>query len=487
MSSAIDSLFIYNHTTSSFPQPHVVYIINVIRENGNQYEVLRRYSEFVTLKEALEVPFPLPPKHVFATSFLPSAWVDNQLIEERKRGLQMFLTHLLHRLDARSSATFLAFIGASDLVMNESCFWPKAGLPEMSFKGTLMPKEILKNEPERTTKPIAAAYYPSWASDSSPPHKIDFSKFDVLFFAFATPNGEAGINWDSGAQESLKNLVSCVRRSGHPTKIVLSVGGWGGCHWYSQVMSTEASRTKFVKTLCDTIESYGLDGIDIDWKAAYVYFEPKEYPNSPGSGNPHSPEDAANLLSFFKALRSAIGNSRIISAAVTQLPWLGPKGLPLTNVEEYAKYMSFVNIMNYDVFTSSSHPGPNAPLSDACGTSRQPQATAEAAFKQWTRAGMPASKLLLGLPLYGYVSKSTDKKLSGSFAPSGRILNVAHPKSKRPISLSGAAGDLSKLWGQQIAFCQLVEAGALEKRGEHYVAANGYTMGKVCQTLMIGA
>lgn len=45
MSAAVESLFIYNHTTSSTPQPHVVYIINVVRDNGNQYEVFRRYSE----------------------------------------------------------------------------------------------------------------------------------------------------------------------------------------------------------------------------------------------------------------------------------------------------------------------------------------------------------------------------------------------------------------------------------------------------------
>lgn len=159
---------------------------------------------------------------------------------------------------------------------------------------------------------------------------------------------------------------------------------------------------------------------------------------------------------------------------------------------------------NYDVFSSSSHPGPNAPLGeiflqscllrelitmqgDGCGTSHQPTATAEAALKQWTRAGMPASKLLLGLPLYGYVSKSTDKKLSGSFAPPGQTLTIAHPKSKRGVPLSGAEGDLSKLWGQQIAFSQLVEAGALVKKEGNYVAASGYTMGKVFQTLKIGA
>jgi chitinase len=50
-----------------------------------------------------------------------------------------------------------------------------------------------------------------------------------------------------------------------------------------------------------------------------------------------------------------------------------------------------------------------------CSTNSQLSATAEAAFKQWTAAGFPAAKLLLGLPLYGYVSKSSKTSLSGGY------------------------------------------------------------------------
>jgi chitinase len=62
--------------------------------------------------------------------------------------------------------------------------------------------------------------------------------------------------------------------------------------------------------------------------------------------------------------------------------------------------------------TASSHPGPNAPLSDACHNSQQPSQNAESAFASWTAAGFPPSKLVLGVPSYGYISRSNVTELS---------------------------------------------------------------------------
>ncbi|CAA7268385.1 unnamed protein product [Cyclocybe aegerita] len=505
--TTIDSAIIAKHTTSSTPQPHVIYIIEVTHDNGAIFEVQRRFSDFVALKLALGDCFPLPPKRTITTSVVPCAWMDDRLIEERKRGLQMYLTYLLHDLARRRDpelARFLApgyyrYIGRLSAANNAK---DGPGGEQVTTPSMIQAKSALASSYMRSgganaagtdedrKKPIAASYYPSWAADTLPPSKIDFSKFDVIFFAFVTPNGTAGINWDDGSEKVLQNLVVAARQSGHSTKIVLSVGGWGGCHWFSQVMSTSSNRTKFANTLVNTVNTYGLDGkattmmssqlqtyldlegIDIDW----------EYPNAEGNGNPHSSADTANLLSFFKMLRDTFGPTKIISAAVTQLPWLGPDSAPLTDVSAFAAQMTYVNIMNYDVFGASSNPGPNAPLGggNLCGSSTQPKATAQAAFAQWTKAGMPASKLLLGLPLYGYVSKSSSKKLSGSLIPTPndpRFPPGAHPRHP-PISANGAQGDLSHLWGQQIAFSQIISFGALTQNSDgSYGGVNGYTMG----------
>ncbi|KAI0684997.1 glycoside hydrolase superfamily [Cytidiella melzeri] len=246
-------------------------------------------------------------------------------------------------------------------------------------------------------------------------------------------------------------------------------------------------------------------GIDIDW----------EYPNSEGAGNLHTTADSANLLTFLTSLRLALGSSKIISAAVTQEPFLGANGSPLTNVASYAAQLTYINIMNYDVWGASSTPGPNAPLGNSCGTSQQPQASAEAAFAQWTAAGFPANKMLLGLPLYGYVSESTATTLTGiaipppgfnvqkykerllglptrnpvpmcplvweAFKEKPNFLEGKHNRTKqkqKTIEVEAGNGDLSSYYGQQIAFNQIVALGALTKTSSGtYMQANGYTEG----------
>ena len=47
-------------------------------------------------------------------------------------------------------------------------------------------------------------------------------------------------------------------------------GGWGGSYWFSQVMSS-SNRSAFVSAAVNAVNTYGLDGIDIDWVRFEVY------------------------------------------------------------------------------------------------------------------------------------------------------------------------------------------------------------------------
>ncbi|KAJ7782639.1 glycoside hydrolase family 18 protein [Mycena metata] len=477
------------HTTASAPRPHIVYTFEV---NGNI--VHKRYSEFTALHAALGVvELELPPKRLLVTTFVPSAWVDDALISERKAGLEQYLNKLLETpqyLESDAVQTFLALT----IPASPSEFELEDAVPSTLSRKTA--EELIS----ATSTFIAGAYYPSWNASSHPPEKLDYSKFDVLFFAFAIPNSSSTLTWDSSTQALLKRLVASAKQSGKGTKIVLSVGGWTGSASFHSIAGSSANRGKFVSTLSSVVSQYGLDGIDIDW----------EYPNAAGAGNAYGSTDAANFLILLKDLRKSLGTSKIISAAVTDLPWLGSNGSPLTDVSAYAAQLTYVNIMNYDINGGwSTNPGPNAPLGNLCGNSSQPAYSAQAAFKQWTDAKFPVSKLLLGLPLYGYVFNSTKTTLASFTVPESaeevqdneesdieaadELQNAIRGANKEPVHhdvdtpessedaleapdvAATATANLSKWFGQAIPFNSLLASGALVKNASGtYDAGAGF-------------
>ncbi|KAF6750396.1 glycoside hydrolase family 18 protein [Ephemerocybe angulata] len=488
---------VVGHTTSSVPRPHVLYVVRLVYTDGSTAIVAKRFSEFLTLHAALRdegatscnsaskaqnavddsAALPFPPRRALLLSLVPNAWLDDSVLDERKAGLNEFLCVLLNTEKTRAHPSLASFFRApsyTELALESL----GEGLAQLSLARRVKSLQVeCAERGEDDSRPprgglIAASYYPSWVSWSLPVESVDWSRFDIVFYAFVIPNQRGGLDWPDNGERTIQKLVNAGARKRAGTKVVLSVGGWGGSRWFSEVVGNPVGRASFINNLAWAVESLGLDGVDIDW----------EYPNSSGAGNPHSPGDSDNLLQFMKALRSRLGNDKIISAAVSHLPWLGANGKPLTNVSEFAKCMTYVNIMNYDVWPASPNPGPNAPLGDLCNTSAQPQANAKAAFAQWTKAGMPASKLLMGLATYGYVSKSSKTKLSGSSMPPA-LAPGSHPRVQgalcRPTATddTAPAGDLSSMWGQQIAFNQLVRMGALVKKGDGtYGGANGYTM-----------
>ncbi|KAJ3796868.1 glycoside hydrolase [Lentinula aff. detonsa] len=429
---------INTHTTASSPSPHILYTVEAAR-GGNHVVVNRRYSEFLALHNKLQpgkdIAVSLPPKRILVTSFVPSAWLDDVLIKERKTGLAAYLTAILAHPMYHNAPALNEFLSSDESKDTLAKLDLEDALPStlsrqkaLELKTQLVAGEgqaaAANGEVKAEATSIAAAYYPDWSESEFPPESLDYTRFSILFFAFAIPNSSNTLTWDSGSQDMLTRTVTAARNSGAGTKVVLSVGGWGGSVYFSQCVASAANRTTFANTLVSAVNTFGLDGIDIDW----------EYPNEVGAGNINSPSDAANLLTFFTQLRTALGSSKIISAAVPDTPWLGSNGSPLTNVSAYAAQMTYLNIMNYDIFQSSSTPGPNAPLGNLCGTSSLPQYSAQAALSQWSAAGFPASKMLLGLPLYGYVSDSTKTALTGSLVDP----SLEEARMSEPNGTSGA-------------------------------------------------
>ena len=142
--------------------------------------------------------------------------------------------------------------------------------------------------------------------------------------------------------------------------------------------------------------------------------------------------DTANFLEFLKLLRTTLPPTARISAAAPTIPFTGANEQSMRSVQAFAGVLDWILIMNYDTWgrefsrsvstlpfgavpsnklSASSNLGPNAPLDDACQNSTQPAANAVAAINAWTAAGIPPRQLVLGVPSYGYVSRSDATRL----------------------------------------------------------------------------
>lgn len=235
------------------------------------------------------------------------------------------------------------------------------------------------------------------------------------------PTADFTLTWGDPAADPavLQRLVAAAHS--HGTKVKLSIGGWTGSMFFSPAVATDTSRHTFVSNLVTVFHKYDLDGIDIDW----------EYPGREGNpGNLKSPDDTVNFLAFLQLLKSSLPPTAKISAAASPVPFMGSNGEPLKDVSPFASVLDWILIMNYDTWSASANPGPNAPLFDGCKNSSQPESSALASFGAWTSAGIPPSQLVLGLPAYGYVSRSSNDGLRTRQDTHNSSVLVAHEGSQ---------------------------------------------------------
>jgi len=99
---------------------------------------------------------------------------------------------------------------------------------------------------------------------------------------------------------------------------------------------------------------------------------------------------------------------------------------------------------------------------DACQNSTQPEGNAVAAYNKWTSAGFPASRLVLGLPAYGYISESDAQGLRQR-----RNIRTNQRRAQKPRNGNPASSPKFKVNSEdggsegEITFRELVKQGAL--------------------------
>ncbi|KAF8639677.1 hypothetical protein AX17_000941 [Amanita inopinata Kibby_2008] len=298
-------------------------------------------------------------------------------------------------------------------------------------------------------RPLLMAYYPDWAGDEFPPEKIDFERFDWIDFAFAIPDQNFNLSWDDPDEGPA--LLRRLADSAHANnkKVKLSVGGWTGSKYFSSAVATPENRQIFAQNIVLVYRVYNLDGIDIDW----------EYPGELGDkGNQVNAKDSENLLLFLQLLRILLPATAKISAAAVSAPFIDSRGHPMKDMTEFAKVLDWVLLMNYDVWSSSQEPGPNAPMYDACKNSSQPAAYGYISNSRASRLRTrDVSQIGILQPLSKLILDDTVKAANDDGSSDGQILfrelvgqgvlvRTAHQQTGN-VSFEGAGG-FERTWDQ---------------------------------------
>jgi hypothetical protein len=198
-------------------------------------------------------------------------------------------------------------------------------------------------------KYISFTSYPGWIQTSIPPSKFNFAPWTIIndFGLWPTPTGGIAVG-DMGSLSYVPPAVAAAHRAGR--MIIMAVGEQGVGAKFVGAASPKY-QAKFITNITDYVAKYHFDGVDIDWEEDV-------------------PQNAANYVSLIKNLRGALDRGfprhMFLSADVNtgQIP-------PYIA----AQIAPYVDTLNLETFQNNGI----------------------GSVAAYARAGIPASKMLLGI------------------------------------------------------------------------------------------
>ena len=169
-------------------------------------------------------------------------------------------------------------------------------------------------------------------------------------------------------------------------KVLVALGGWGGCKTCSDVFSSDEGREEFAISTARILKDYNLDGIDLDW----------EYPVIPGvPGHKYQDEDKDNFTDLIVRLDNHLDSKHIISFAAGGFDLFLEKSIDWNKVMPLVDH---VNIMSYDLYSQTTT-GHHTPLYSI----NKDSYSADSAVRYLTQIGVPRNKIVIGAAFYGRI------------------------------------------------------------------------------------
>ncbi|MBQ7276378.1 MAG: N-acetylmuramoyl-L-alanine amidase [Bacilli bacterium] len=203
-----------------------------------------------------------------------------------------------------------------------------------------------------------------------------YENLDIVIYAHANVSADGAISNIATIGSYLPSRVTRAHNNG--TYAILSLGMTTSAQLsdMSTVAASSALRATLINNIVSAINTYGLDGVDIDW----------EFPTS---------AEKANFTLFMQELRAAVkaNNPNHLVMAAT-----GIDTYSRYDFANSAQYIDYISIMTYDMHNSgvATHQSALNYKSGSCY-----KAISNAYTYYVTNSGINPKKLIIGIPFYG--------------------------------------------------------------------------------------
>ena len=176
--------------------------------------------------------------------------------------------------------------------------------------------------------------YATGSAETIKQYPVD--KLTHIIYSFLKIQNDTLTFRDSIQENNVRQLVT-LKATYPQLKIMVSVGGWGGCSICSDLFASAEHRENFAKTTVALFKQYGIDGLDLDW----------EYPAIEGfPGHKYDAADKDNFTQLVKAIRNEMGNDYLLTFAAGGFTQYLQQSIDWDAV---MSQVDFVNLMTYDL------------------------------------------------------------------------------------------------------------------------------------------
>jgi len=246
---------------------------------------------------------------------------------------------------------------------------------------------------QHKSKPVIIGYVGGYNGQLINPDSIEAKRLSHINYAFVDiKDNKAWLHNEQTDTINFRSLNSLKKKNPN-LKILISIGGWTWSKNFSDAMLTDTSTQQFAESAVAIVAQYDLDGIDIDW----------EYPGMIGDNNKYRDEDRQNYTRMFQYLRKhldQLSNTTKKKYLVTTAIGGSREFLQHTEMKKVQRYTDFINVMSYDFDgtydTIAAH---HTNLYNSKG--HADMYSADVSIQNLMKAGVPSSKIVIGIGFYG--------------------------------------------------------------------------------------